>query len=194
MVARLPKTGRVRIIGGKWKGRKLRVAAGVRPTPDRLRETVFNWLAATVPGARVLDLFAGTGALAFEALSRGAEVATLVEVDRSAVRLLERHRDLLQAPAAVVHGEALRWLAHDAQRWDVVFLDPPFGTGLLAQALPTVAQRLTPAGVLYAEAEAGFDFAEAERLTGLSVIRASAAGEVRCALLARCGAMGAMQE
>ena len=184
-MARLPKTGRVRIIGGKWKGRKLRVAAGVRPTPDRMRETVFNWLGTILPGARVLDLFAGTGALAFEALSRGAEVATLVEVDRGAARLLEQHRDLLQAPAAVVRGEALRWLASDEQRWDVAFLDPPFGTGLLARGLPTVAQRLTAAGVLYVETAAGFDFAEAERLTGLSVIRASAAGEVRCAVLAR---------
>ena len=179
------KASRVRIIGGNWKGRKLRVAAGVRPTPDRLRETVFNWLAPQLPGAHVLDLFAGTGALAFEALSRGAETATLVEIDRAAARLLEQHRDVLQAAATIVRGDALRWLASAAeQRWDVAFLDPPFGTELLARALPRVAQRLTAAGVVYAEADASFDFADAERRTGLSVIRASSAGEVRCALLA----------
>lgn len=183
---RLAKTGRVRIIGGKWRGRKLRVAAGVRPTPDRVRETVFNWLAPTLPGARVLDLFAGTGALAFEALSRGAQTATLVESNRGAARLLERHRAMLQAPAAVVQGDALQWLAAaPAPSWDVAFLDPPFGTGLLAGALPGVAQRLAAGGALYVETDARFELAQAERLTGLTVRREHAAGAVRCALLER---------
>ena len=184
-MARLPKSGRIRIIGGKWKGRKLRVAPGVRPSPDRVRETVFNWLATTLPGAHVLDLFAGTGALAFEALSRGAAAATLVESDQRAAQLLERHRGVLEAPADIVYGDALQWLAGATEhRFDVVFLDPPFGSGLLARALPLAAQRLAASGVVYAEADASFDFAAAERLAGLSVVRASSAGEVRYALLA----------
>ena len=183
-MARLPKSGQVRIIGGKWKGRKLRVAAGVRPTPDRVRETVFNWLAPRLPGARVLDLFAGTGALAFEALSRGAAGATVVESDRRTARLLERHRDMLQAPVAVVCADALRWLPSAEQQWDLVFLDPPFDAGLLEAALPMVAQRLSAAGIVYAEADASFDLAGAERLTGRCVIRETSAGVVRCVLLA----------
>ena len=184
-MTRLPKSGRIRIIGGKWKGRKLRVAAGVRPSPDRVRETAFNWLAKMLPGAHVLDAFAGTGALAFEALSRGAASATLVENDRRAARLLERHRGLLEAYADIVRGDAVQWLAGATQRrFDVVFLDPPFGSGLLATALPLAAQRLAASGIVYAEADASFDFAEAARLAGLSVARASSAGEVRYALLA----------
>ena len=185
-MARLPKSGRIRIIGGKWKGRKLRVAAGVRPSPDRVRETVFNWLATRLPGAHVLDLFAGTGALAFEALSRGAAAATLVENDQRAAGLLERHRELLEVHANIVRGDALQWLAGATQRrFDVVFLDPPFGSGLLARALPLAAERLAASGIVYAEADASFEFAEAARLAGLSVVRASSAGEVRYALLAK---------
>ena len=184
-MAKLPKSGRIRIIGGKWKGRKLRVAPGVRPSPDRVRETVFNWLATTLPGGHVLDVFAGSGALAFEALSRGAAAATLVENNQRTARLLERHRGLLEARAAIVRGDALQWLASTTEsRFDVVFLDPPFGSGLLAKALPLAAQRLAAAGVVYAEADASFDFAAAERVAGLSVVRAASAGEVRFALLA----------
>ena len=103
----------VRIIGGKWKGRKIAVedAAGLRPTMDRVRETVFNWLAADVQDARVLDLFAGTGALAFEALSRGARSATLVERNRRVARALEVQARALDAAACtVVCASALPWL------------------------------------------------------------------------------------
>ena len=186
-MARLPKSGRIRIIGGKWKGRKLGVAAGVRPSPDRVRETAFSWLVTLLPGAHVLDAFAGTGAWAFEALSRGAASATLVENDRRAATLLEHHRGLLEARAEIVRGDAVQWLANATQRrFDIVFLDPPFGSGLLARALPLAAQRLAASGIVYAEADASCDFAEAARLAGLSVARTSSAGEVRYALLAKC--------
>ncbi len=179
---------RIRIIGGQWRGRKLEIAsAGIRPTPDRARVTLFNWLAAELPGARVLDLFAGTGVLGFEALSRGAAHAVLVDRDRSAARLLAKHRELLGARATVEQADALRWLQRQApeRQWDVAFLDPPFDSALLAEAIAAMATRLTTNGVIYAEADAGFDFADSSRLAGLSPWRTSSAGAVRYALLRR---------
>ena len=175
----------VRIIGGKWKGRKLQVAANVRPTPDRVRETLFNWLSAELPGARVLDLFAGTGALGFEALSRGAAHATFVERDRNAARLLADSRDRLDACATVAHAAASNWLRRNAKdQWDVVFLDPPYDAKLLAPALRTTAGRLTDTGVIYVESDAGFELA-ASRPASLATKRAASAGAVYYALLGR---------
>lgn len=178
-----PNARRVRIIGGKWKGRKLRVAAGVRPTPNRARETLFNWLLAGLPGARVLDLFAGSGALGFEALSRGAAHATFVERNRQAARLLAEHRDLLNADATVVQAEALEWLAlNPLPRWDMVFLDPPFGTKLLSSALAVVADRLAADGEVYVESTPqGFDAVAAN--PRLALARCADAGAVRYGLL-----------
>ncbi len=180
-------TSRVRIIGGKWKGRKLDIASpDIRSTPARARVTLFNWLAAELPGARVLDLFAGTGVLGFEALSRGAAHATLIDRDPAAARLLARHRDLLGAEAVVKRADAVRWLSRPAadQRWDVVFLDPPFGSPLLTLALAEVANRLTATGVVYVESDAGFDF-EAAHPGGLTPAQTSRAGAVRYGLLRR---------
>ena len=179
-------TNRVRIIGGKWRGRKLAVAnAAIRPTPDRARVTVFNWLAADLPGARVLDLFAGTGVLGFEALSRGASQAVLVDDDASACRLLRRHRDELQAAADVHRGEGVLWLRRrsEDERWDVVFLDPPFGTALLDAALPEAAARLADDGTIYVEADEHFDPARIERAAGLVTTRQSHAGASHFRLL-----------
>ena len=184
---RRARSPQVRIIGGKWKGRKLRVAAGVRPTPDRAKVTLFNWLATTLPGARVLDLFAGTGALGFEALSRGAASAILVERDRNRARLLAAGRAALDADDASVEcASALPWLARQPPdaHWDVVFLDPPFDADLHAQAVAEVAPRLAAGGVVYVEAAAGARLAELALGTGLEVRRESRAGEVRYGLLA----------
>ena len=181
-------TNRVRIIGGKWKGRKLAVAsAAIRPTPDRARVTVFNWLAADLPGARILDLFAGTGVLGFEALSRGADKAVLVDNDRSAYRLLRRHRDELEAAAEVHRADGVRWLRHrpEDERWDFVFLDPPFGTPLLDAALPEAAARLAAGGAIYVEADARVDPARIETLTGLLTTRQSHTGASHFRLLRR---------
>ena len=129
----------VRIIGGRWRGRRLPVGdvPGLRPTGDRVRETVFNWLQPHLPEARVLDLFAGTGAMAMEALSRGAAVAVLVERDHTTcAQLRENCRLLAATTASVVEGDALRWLAGPApQRFDIVFLDPPFDLALWQNAL-----------------------------------------------------------
>jgi 16S rRNA (guanine966-N2)-methyltransferase len=128
----------VRIIGGKWKRRKLPFPdrPQLRPTPNRVRETLFNWLAPHIHGASCLDLFAGSGALGFEALSRGARAATLVDSDAATVRALQRTRQLLDATGCtVVHARAATFLARDSTPWDVVFLDPPFAGELLQEAL-----------------------------------------------------------
>lgn len=183
--ARRP-TNRVRIIGGKWRGRKLAVAsAAIRPTPDRARVTVFNWLGADLPGARILDLFAGTGVLGFEALSRGASHAVLVDDDASACRLLRRHRGELEAAADVHRGDGVRWLRRrpEDERWDLVFLDPPFGTPLLDAALPEAAARLQPYGAIYVEADAHFDPARIEQVAGLVTTHQSHAGASHFRLL-----------
>ena len=179
-------SNRVRIIGGKWKGRKLAVAGErIRPTPDRARVTLFNWLARDLACARVLDLFAGTGVLGFEALSRGAAHSTFIDRDSHAWQLLAKHRDELGAPATVVCADALHWLRGQPPDalWDVVFLDPPFASKLLEAALPEAAARITANGVLYVEADASFDFETIERLTGLSATRTSRAGAAHYGLL-----------
>lgn len=131
MPTRLPQGARgfVRIIGGRWRGRRLTVPPGtaVRPTPDRVRETLFNWLGPVLEGARCLDLFAGTGALGLEAVSRGAAHACFVERDPALAGALRRAIAGLGAEARVVPGDALRWLARTpAECFDLVFLDPPF--------------------------------------------------------------------
>jgi 16S rRNA (guanine966-N2)-methyltransferase len=121
--------GSIRIIGGQWRSRRLPVlsAEGLRPTPDRVRETLFNWLAPYIDGARCLDLFAGTGALCLEALSRGASEVVMVEQDAEAVRLLRANIERLQAQGAeVVASDALEYLTGRARPFDIVFLDPPF--------------------------------------------------------------------
>lgn len=123
--------GRIRIIGGEWRGRRLEFPSrpGLRPTPDRVRETLFNWLAPVLPGARCLDLFAGSGCLGLEALSRGAAEAWLVEVDPVLARALAGHVARLGANAHVVRDDARRFLkrqASSSERFDVVFVDPPY--------------------------------------------------------------------
>ncbi|MFP1747285.1 16S rRNA (guanine(966)-N(2))-methyltransferase [Lonsdalea quercina] len=126
--------GQIRIIGGQWRGRKLPVphSPGLRPTTDRVRETLFNWLAPVIQQARCLDCFAGSGALALEALSRYATHATLLEAERGIARQLSQNLSLLRAEnASVIHTDALQWLAQPGEAFDVVFLDPPFRQGLL---------------------------------------------------------------
>ncbi|MDX1550554.1 MAG: 16S rRNA (guanine(966)-N(2))-methyltransferase RsmD, partial [Lysobacter spongiicola] len=132
--------GQVRLIGGRWRGSKLPVAdiEGLRPTSDRVRETLFNWLMPVLPGARVLDLFAGSGALGLEALSRGAATATLVERDPLLATALAQVAARLPGgeAATVVQADALAWLpAQPRGSFDIAFLDPPFSAGLWEQAL-----------------------------------------------------------
>jgi 16S rRNA (guanine966-N2)-methyltransferase len=149
------RPGRVRIIGGAFRGRRLAVPEGaeLRPTPDRVRETLFNWLGQRLDGARCLDLFAGSGALGFEAASRGAARVVLVERDRRAVEALRRAREEIGAAAAeVVAGDAEAYLAVEGERFDVVFLDPPFRQNADAALLARLAARLRPGARVYLEA------------------------------------------
>lgn len=149
--------GTVRIIGGRWRGTKLAVpdSPGLRPSSDRVRETLFNWLMPALPGARVLDLFAGTGALGLEALSRGAAHATLVERDPALAQALREAVLRLAAPAEVHARDALGWLAGGEDRFDLVFLDPPFAEGLWEPALAGLDRRLAPDAWIYLESPAG---------------------------------------
>lgn len=158
----------------------------IRPTPDRARVTLFNWLGAKLPGARVLDLFAGTGVLGFEALSRGADHATFVDNDGDAIENLLRNRSRFDAPGATIeHADAIGWLASQSsdRRWDVVFLDPPFDSPLLAQAVAAAARHLSEGGTIYAESDEGFDWEGTAAASGLEIWRNSRAGVVRYGLL-----------
>lgn len=147
---------RVRIGGGEWRSRWLRFpdAPGLRPTPDRVRETLFNWLGQDLEGLSCLDLFSGTGALGFEALSRGATRVVMVEQSISAYQSLLENKSILNAAGAeIIHRDALQFLARNAERFDVIFLDPPFNQGWLTKLLPQLSAHLTVDGVVYAEAE-----------------------------------------
>jgi 16S rRNA (guanine966-N2)-methyltransferase len=152
----MPATAnRVRIIGGRFRRRLLRFAPapGLRPTPDRVRETLFNWLGQDLGGLRTLDLYAGTGALSLEALSRGTELAVAVERNAQLVRTLEDNARDLGASGLEVHcADARAYLARESRRFDVIFLDPPFADDPWAQLLPACAPRLTEGGRIYAEA------------------------------------------
>ncbi|WP_269473280.1 16S rRNA (guanine(966)-N(2))-methyltransferase RsmD [Kineobactrum salinum] len=128
----------LRIIGGRWRSRRLDFVAseGLRPTTDRVRETLFNWLAGAIRGARCADLFSGSGALGLEALSRGAAHCDFVDTHRASVEAVRRHlRDLrAEDQAACHHCSAGTFLARGSERFDIVFLDPPFGQELVAPA------------------------------------------------------------
>jgi 16S rRNA (guanine966-N2)-methyltransferase len=145
----------VRIIGGEHRGRRIAVAErpGLRPTPDRVRETLFNWLGQRLDGLACLDLFAGSGALGFEAASRGAARVVMVENDRAAFVALEKIKDLLKARNIDLQfTDAFDYLRRGEERFDVVFLDPPFGQNALAAALERLPARLTPGARVYVEA------------------------------------------
>ena len=151
--------GKVRIIAGQWRHRQLSVLplAGLRPTPDRVRETLFNWLSADLQGARCLDLFAGSGALGFEAASRGAGKVVLIERDVQVARHLQEQADILGAHMVqVVCADATHWLAHTTQCFDVVFVDPPYGTVDLLPLMDRLHRhaRINGASKVYAEASA----------------------------------------
>ena len=158
----IPDEGELRIIAGDWRGRRLSFPAiqGLRPTPDRVRETLFNWLQAYVPGARCLDLFAGSGALGLEALSRGAESVTFVDNAPAVTQRLRENLNLLKARnAEVVQAAAMEWLGQrqtDLEpRYDLVFLDPPFRCDLLPLACELLESRnlLADQALIYIEAE-----------------------------------------
>jgi 16S rRNA (guanine966-N2)-methyltransferase len=175
------KPGSVRIIGGKWRRTRITIAAGadLRPTPDRVRETLFNWLDPLLEGARCLDLYAGTGVLGFEALSRGAASAVLVERDAVAARALERERDKLEAPAEVVCADAPTYVkGFGIDSFDIVFVDPPYRQDVMP-VLDALLQALRQGALVYLERERGPQWPE---LAGLQWSKRSTAGGVEFGL------------
>jgi 16S rRNA (guanine(966)-N(2))-methyltransferase RsmD len=187
--ARAP--AQVRIIGGQWKRTPLPVAdaPGLRPSPDRVRVTVFDWLAhffTDLGACSGLDLFAGTGALGFELASRGAARVTLVECNPALVAGLKRTKQKLNAEAVtIVAGDALAYARSAPDRsFDIVFLDPPFGDDLLQAALDAASRLVTPGGVVYAESGVPLEPTAAANF-GLRIVRAGRAGQVHFHLLQR---------
>jgi 16S rRNA (guanine966-N2)-methyltransferase len=177
----------VRIIGGQWKRTKLPVRdkPGLRPTPDRVRETLFNWLGQDMSGRRCIDVFAGTGALGFEAASRGAKQVLLVEQDPELVDLMRAAKAKLQADAVEVRrGNGLSVLASAPEAFDAVFLDPPFDAKLWNKALRAASDALAQDGAIYLEAPT--EWTE-EQLApfGLAAQRHMKAGAVHAHLLVR---------
>jgi 16S rRNA (guanine966-N2)-methyltransferase len=153
---RRDNSGKLRIIGGRWRSRVLPVIEqkGLRPTPDRVRETLFNWLQAYVPGARCLDLFAGSGALGFEAASRGAAEVVMIEQQAAACKMLAENIKTLQASNISLHQQdALSWLKTNQQPFDLVFLDPPYDADLLAESCRVLedSQSLSAGAAIYLE-------------------------------------------
>jgi len=152
-------SNQLRIIGGDWRGRKLRFpdAPNLRPTPDRVRETIFNWLAPIIDGAHVLDLFAGSGALGLEALSRGAAFATFVDSHKKVTQALQDHLVLLNAKdkAEVVSMDGVRFLKQEAKVYNLVFLDPPYQLDFMAKVVPLLEENgwLADNAMLYLEIE-----------------------------------------
>ena len=175
----------VRLIGGRWKRSKLPVAdrPGLRPTPDRVRETLFNWLGQDLGGWRVVDAFAGSGALGFEAASRGAAEVVLIERDTPLVASLDATRQRLGAGTLrVVRADAMSWLAAaEPACWDLVLLDPPFDSGVLMPAAAAGTPLLAPGGYLYLEGRE----APPEALPGLELHRKLRAGAVFATLWRR---------
>ncbi|MDT8363456.1 MAG: 16S rRNA (guanine(966)-N(2))-methyltransferase RsmD [Nitrosomonas sp.] len=155
----MSKKGVARIIGGQWRSRLIDIPKGgqIRPTPDRVRETLFNWLGQDLTGVTCLDLFAGSGALGFEAASRGADTVVMVEKDAIAMRCLQTSATNLAADkVSLVHKHASNFLVYDQNRYDVIFVDPPFDTDLLFKVLPLLPARLNPNGCVYVESRRKF--------------------------------------
>ena len=181
------RPGRLRIVAGKWRSRLLDIAdvPGLRPTSERVRETLFNWLAPSIQGARCLDLFAGTGALGFEALSRGAAQVVFVENSRRAAKVIEKSAQSLDASGAVIHcGDAGEYIRNARPAsFDIIFLDPPFADDRLEAICGQIdaCGMLAPGGRVYLEedrAKAGTPLPD-----GWRVLKDKAAGNVRYRLV-----------
>jgi 16S rRNA (guanine966-N2)-methyltransferase len=179
---RSAKAGKIRIIGGEYRGRKIAVPdrPGLRPTPDRVRETLFNWLGQSLEGLACLDLFAGSGALGFEAASRGAARVVMVENDRAVFSALKKTSQLIGTRQVdLVLADAFEYLGTADERFDVVFLDPPFRqNALLERLMARLPARLAPGARVYVEAPQPLQLGEAWR-----ELKRSRAGQVSYQLL-----------
>ncbi len=177
----------MRIVGGVWKRTLLRVPdlPGLRPTPDRVRETLFNWLGQSLDGLHCLDAFAGSGALGLEAASRGAARVLMIERDRAALATI---RDAVRRLGAadrveLIAGDAFAEIercANSGERFDLVFIDPPFGSGLAEKALAMLLPLLSPGARIYAESEMPLTPPD-----GLDLLRSGRAGQVHYHLFVR---------
>ena len=174
------KLNTVRINAGEWRSRIIKFpdAIGLRPTPERVRQTVFNWLGQDLSGLSCLDLFAGTGVMGFEALSRGALTATLVEKSTPAYKALIENKQLLKAEqASLRHQDALQFLSQNSQKFNLIFLDPPYDMQWLDKVLPQLLAHLLEDGLVYAESEFSLD-PNSEMMQGWQIIKQSKAGNV----------------
>jgi 16S rRNA (guanine966-N2)-methyltransferase len=177
--------GKLRIIAGRHRGRRIAVpdAPGLRPTPDRVRETLFNWLGQWLDGRSCLDLFAGSGALGFEAASRGAKRVVMVESSSAVLPVLQRSRAIFaEHDIELVRADALDYLKGAGEKFDVVFLDPPFGQNALPAALERLPRVLAPGARVYVECSRPL-----EALTGFKLLKHDRAGQVHYHLLQRLG-------
>jgi len=181
-----PRPGRLRIVAGKWRSRLLDIAdvPGLRPTSERIRETLFNWLAPNIAGARCLDLFAGTGALGLEALSRGAGAVVFVEKSAVAANVLRANAQVLNALTADVRqANALVFLeAKPGKKFDIVFLDPPFAADMLSDLcrLLDEASMLVSGALVYLEEDRSRP--ETDLPSGWRILKSKTAGNVRYSL------------
>ena len=177
------KRGRLRIVGGSWRSRIIRFVEreGVRPTPDRVRETLFNWLGQELDGKSCLDLFAGSGALGLEAASRGARRVVMVEKDRaSAAAIRENLEALGGGPVELRVADALEFLREDRERYDIIFLDPPFLADYWPQLWTLLPDRMKADAVVYCESARPLD-----PPPGWEMRKSGRAGQVRFQLLKR---------
>lgn len=177
--------GKVRIIAGKWRGRKLDVidSPGLRPTPDRVRETLFNWLQQEIVGAKCLDLFSGTGAIAFEALSRDASDVVMVDSDVKVVEKLRDHASLLKCDNHAIYlADAINWLRQQKESFDIIFLDPPFKQGLIEKCCEIISEQslLNTNGLVYIESEKDLVLPD-----GWRIKKQKASGQVQSMLVER---------
>lgn len=170
----------MRINAGEWRSRFIKFpdAEGLRPTPERVRQTLFNWLGQDLAGLRCLDLFAGTGVMGFEALSRGAAAVTMVEKSTPAYKALMDNKQLLKAEQALIlHQDALQFLSQNSQIFNLIFLDPPYHQQWIAKVLPLLRPHLHAEGFIYVEAEYALD-STPELIKGWQVVKQSKAGNV----------------
>lgn len=172
--------GEVRIIGGQWRGRKLKVpdVLHLRPTPDRVRETLFNWLTSVIQGAYCLDMYAGSGALGFEALSRGAAFVVMVDLSSSVVKHLLEQQNLFKTENADIYQANAPKIKKPNQPFDIVFLDPPFQSGLLLPSCFYLEENhlLSPGAYIYLESNDHLD--EKDLPNGWQLIKSKKAGQV----------------
>ncbi len=177
----MSKSNQIRINAGVWRSRVLKFpdAAGLRPTPDRVRQTVFNWLGQELHGLNCLDLFAGSGVMGFEALSRGAKQAVMIEKSALAYQFLMQNKTLLKADAAqIIQTDALLFLVKNQLKFDIIFCDPPYEQGWLDKLLPQLPEHLAVDGFLYVETEYALNAAD-----GFDIIKHGRAGSVYYHLL-----------